>query len=345
MCTSKLVLEQLGDRCKGDHEHKTLIDGRPKAAAIYPPQLCRAIIRGIEAEKQKIGIVAPSGLLSSLEAGCALYNLEPEQVLLEEDPVGTLEHEDDAINQWYLDKTAGPYYDNMTGQKLPEKLVQAARGEEIEFMDTWGVWIPTPISTCWEKTGKGPLGGRWVDVNKGDDESPEVRCRYVAKDLALTKTDEFFAAMPPLEALRMILSYVASGRKHGRGGRKVLVIDARKAHIHAYPDRDIFVDLPPEIKAKYPGMCGWLRRMLYGTRDAPQRWEAYLASELEKLGFIRGKASACVFVHATRDLRCVVHGDDFIFGGDDNELTWIETQMHDSFLIKVIGKLGGMQAI
>ena len=65
-----------------------------------PPQLCRAIIRGIEAEKQRIGIVAPSGLLSSLEAGCALYNLDPEQMILdEEDPAGTLEHEDDAVQQ------------------------------------------------------------------------------------------------------------------------------------------------------------------------------------------------------------------------------------------------------
>ena len=103
----------------------------------------------------------PSGLLNSLEAGCALYSLDPEQVLLDEDPAGTLEHEDDAVKQWYLDQTSGPYYDNMTGQKLPEKLVKAARGEEIEFMNSWGVWVPTPVSTCWEKTGKPPLGGRW----------------------------------------------------------------------------------------------------------------------------------------------------------------------------------------
>jgi hypothetical protein len=114
---------------------------------------------GIEAEKQKIGIVAPSGLLSSLEAGCALYSLDPEQVLLEEDPAGTLEHEDDAVDQWYLDQTTGPYYDNTTGQKLPDNLVKAARGEEIEFMNSWGVWVPTPVSTCWQKTGKPPLGG------------------------------------------------------------------------------------------------------------------------------------------------------------------------------------------
>ena len=64
------------------------------------------------------------------------------------------------------------------------------------------------------ETGTPPLGGRCVDIDKGDDNTPDVRCRYVAKDLALVNSDEFFAAVPPLEALRMILSYVATGRKH-----------------------------------------------------------------------------------------------------------------------------------
>ena len=73
----------------------------------------------------------------------------------------------------------------------------------------------------------------------------------------------------------------------------------------------------------------------------PQRWEAFLASDLLKHGSIRGNASSCVFVHSTRDFRCVVHGDDFIFAGADADLDWIEARMHESFLIKIVGKLGG----
>jgi hypothetical protein len=37
MSSSKLVLDQLGDRCKGEHVHQHLLDGRAKAAALYPP--------------------------------------------------------------------------------------------------------------------------------------------------------------------------------------------------------------------------------------------------------------------------------------------------------------------
>ncbi len=132
---------------------------------------------------------------------------------------------------------------------------------------------------------------------------------------------------------------VASVRTNGRGGRKILIIDVRKAHLHAFPERDIFVRLPPELRKK--GRCGWLRRCLYGTRDAPAMWEAFLAGELKKHGFIQGVASPCVFVHSTRDLRCMVHGDDFIFAGEEGDLQWVKARMEESFLIKIVGLLGG----
>jgi hypothetical protein len=45
------------------------------------------------------------------------------------------------------------------------------------------------------------------------------------------------------------------------------------------------------------------------------------------------------------DLRCVVHGDDFVFSGTADALDWVEKRMHESFLVKVVGRLGGMQAM
>ena len=99
-----------------------------------------------------------------------------------------------------------------------------------------------------------------------------------------------------------------------------MVIDARKAHLHAMTEREIYVDLPPELGRA--GYCGRLRRCLYGTRDASARWEAFLAAELQKHGFVQGVASPCCFKHAKRDLRCVVHGDDFVFVGPDVDLEW-----------------------
>ena len=60
------------------------------------------------------------------------------------------------------------YYDQITGEELPSKLTHAARMEELGFMRDWHVWDVVPESLAWQVTGKGPLGGKWVDVNKGD---------------------------------------------------------------------------------------------------------------------------------------------------------------------------------
>ena len=103
-------------------------------------------------------------------------------------------------------------------------------------------------------------------------------------------------------------------------------------------DRLVYVNLPPE--ARKAGMCARLRRCLYGTRDAPARWEAFLSAELRKMGFVQGLASPCCFYHREYDLRCVVHGDDFMFVGVAASLAWIEAEMHKPFLMKVVGTLG-----
>eukprot|EP00969_Alexandrium_andersonii_P008841 386659-Alexandrium_andersonii.AAC.1 len=76
------------------------------------------------------------------------------------------------------------------------------------------------------------------------------------------------AAAPPLEALRLLLSDLATRRRgcvcgRHRGARQALLIDVRKAHLHAYVDEDVYVALSPEVTQ--PGMCAKLRRSLYGT--------------------------------------------------------------------------------
>ena len=88
-------------------------------------------------------------------------------------------------------------------------------------------------------------------------------------------------------------------------------------------------------------MCARLNRCLYGTRDAPARWEAFLAEQLRFMWFRKGKASPCCYEHKTRDLRCIVHGDDFVFVRPEEELRWAQKQMEANFLVKVIGQLGG----
>ena len=48
LSNSPELLKLLGVRCSGDHDHQPLIGGtNSKKAQIYPPQLCRTILKGI----------------------------------------------------------------------------------------------------------------------------------------------------------------------------------------------------------------------------------------------------------------------------------------------------------
>ena len=353
MSSAPAILERLGLKCQCGHVHQHFVDGRAKVAAIYTPMLCRAMIQGEHEQMEREGGGgAPRNLLNELDAGCAIFNLgeNGDKIELGESSTGEPPHENEAYEQYYggwweqpdwdqTDASSGKVHsDNLTEGVLPEAMVRHARDEELELMEDWGVWDVVDVSEAVRVIGKPPLGGRWVDVDKGDSENPNVRCRYVAKEIAYFRDDGLFAAMPPLESLRMLVSHLATDRQQGSKGLKMLVVHARKAHLHVTPTRDIYIALPPE--RHQPGKCAKLRRCLHGTRDAPARWEAYLTEHLEKLGFQLGVASTCCFKHATRDLRCVVHGDDFVCVGSDADLQWVRKDIEPNILLKVVGKLG-----
>ena len=54
--------------------------------------------------------------------------------------------------------------------------------------------------------GRPPISVRWVETNKGDDQTPNIRSRLVAREIRTAGQDAIFAPTPPLESLRMILS-------------------------------------------------------------------------------------------------------------------------------------------
>ena len=99
------------------------------------------------------------------------------------------------------------------------------------------------------------------------------------------------------------------------------------------------------------GLCGILRRTLYGTHDAAYNWtQAYTTVLCEKLGFRKGESSPCSFVHLERGLNLVVHGDDFFIEGPRDELAKLDLQLKEHFQLKteILGpdsKKGDVQEI
>ena len=74
MSSSPMILAELSRRCPGGHEHDPMEGGRTtKASAIYPPMLCRAILRGAEAQRRADGLPVPAGVSQLLAAGLDEY--------------------------------------------------------------------------------------------------------------------------------------------------------------------------------------------------------------------------------------------------------------------------------
>ena len=138
----------------------------------------------------------------------------------------------------------------------------------------------------------------------------------------------------------MLVSKAASTRMNKRTMRKMLFMDAKKAHLNPLCHEDVYIMLPEEVGAG-PGRCGKLVHWLYGCRPAAQAWESFYAEKIEEVGFERGKGSAVVFYHKEKDISALVHEDDFVFVGDDEELTWIQELVKSWFEVKVRGRLSG----
>ena len=85
-----------------------------------------------------------------------------------------------------------------------------ARAEQLGEVRKFSIYGKVPIQNCWNDTGKDPIGVRWLTMNKGDDEKPEIRCRIVAKEFNTHKREDLFAATPPLEAKKLFFSFAVT---------------------------------------------------------------------------------------------------------------------------------------
>ena len=153
----------------------------------------------------------------------------------------------------------------------------------ISEMGVWEV-IPRPV-------GEKVISTRWVDINKGDEDRPKYRSRFVARELKprgshrgdVANWDEFYASMPPLSALRILFALAVTKRFPDVEGKMpstplkdvcLLFIDVKKAHFWSPARRRLLVELPSEAGIDTEKYVGLLRKSLYGTRDAPANWEA-----------------------------------------------------------------------
>ena len=124
---------------------------------------------GVSEQLRREGRGAPAATRRALDAGTGLFSLRVEGERVE---VGEGVFEERVGDEAEELAKLRAVFDEITGEHLPEALVQAARADELQFMDEWRVWDEASVEECWRETGRRPLGGRWVDVDKGGQPIP-----------------------------------------------------------------------------------------------------------------------------------------------------------------------------
>ena len=94
-------------------------------------------------------------------------------------------------------------------------------------------------------------------------------------------------------------------------------MDVGRACVYARFVRPTVIKLPTEDpRASDEGLVGKLMMSMYGTRDATPNWAREYSATLQKAGYKRGKANPCLFFSERDDCSVMVHGDDFVVGGE-----------------------------
>ena len=236
MTNSMKVAKALDRTCSGGHRHGNIFSGGPhtmRTTERYPVRLVNAVLKSLRQEVKR------RYQLGALEAGQHVWLTSPE----------------------YYEEI----YDAITGVRLDPVLVAKARNTEMRFLvDELNAYKYDSVDNCLKTTGKCPIPVKWVDVNKGDAQRPEVRSRLAVADTkhrtALSEEDnaQTFSATPPYEALRLLVSFVMSPRDTGEKSHVLMFIDITRAHPHCAMRRQVWVQLTAEDPASRRGRRLWL---------------------------------------------------------------------------------------
>ncbi|CAK0797196.1 unnamed protein product [Prorocentrum cordatum] len=313
LTNSGCIAEELTKLQGNDNENATRSAGAVSPAAENRPAIVAAVLRGLRRQLQQDGAVS----INALEPGLTGHD--------------TQEWDEDGLEQ---------FFDELTGERLRPKDVREVKVKEIEFLRTFPVYEEVPEAMA---KGKRFISTRWTITNKGDVNAPDVRARFVGREFKWKSPamENTFAATPPLEQLKYLLSRFQSRRRgpaRSPGERKILVLDVSRAHFHPKCRRELYIRLPEEDAQA--GFAGRLMRTLYGTRDAAKAWDEFFNEAIVRREYEVGLSSPCLYYCAAEDSAGWRHGDDLVFEGPDEWLDWLGECLRSVMILKRRAKLG-----
>lgn len=96
-------------------------------------------------------------------------------------------------------------------------------------------------------------------------------------------------------------------------------MDVHNAFLHGDLEEEVYMTLPPGFHSSDKNKVFWLKKSLYGLRQAPRCWFAKLTTTLHGYGFVQTYSDYSLFYLARGDMRLfvLVYVDDLLIGGND----------------------------
>ena len=264
---------RLQSKCNSTHRHAR-VDAedtveRMEQTGTLVREAARAIDEQLKKDKQELEMWEQRRRAEDANRICSIIseNAENKGLSLVEAEMGKLMRQDE---QELLSVWEGWHWDDNKGGWLDPELYAKARREEVEYIRRHKMYVSL------RETGMTPHQDRVGGDRQRQPGKPSVRARWVAKEYKTHARPELYASTPPLEALKVVLSEIATGE---REGKVLALVDVRRAYFYAPARRKVFVELPPEDYQ--PGeerMCGGRGHRGNCARRRHHNWWATVGS-------------------------------------------------------------------
>ena len=308
-------------QCRGEHVHADISGGKTSECQRYPEKFCKMVCEGVKRELQTV---------KWRNRLCEVFDVTQSfgKLLNVHEKIDKMEcpPEEDPFSQLY---EGLEFVDDISGSPLIKELAIEARKLEIDFFKRMGVYTKVARQS-WMRV----ISTKWIDQNKGDSANPNYRARLVGREIKKDQRQDLFAATPPLESLKLVMSICAShqGAMRDEDNFVVMYNDVKRAYFYAPAKRPVYIKIPDEdFEPGDENRVGVLNLSLYGTRDAAMNWADKYTEVLRNAGFAVGAASPCNFFHEQRNISATVHGDDFTSTGTAANLKWLEVRLKEAF--------------
>ena len=234
-------------------------------------------------------------------------------------------------------------FDNISGVRLDPELPQVSRQVEIDFMSR-SERVPQAFQTLgdgqWHSCHPNEVGGREQREMLGN-QSTDRDCAGKNSNGGTRPCPGTFASMGPFECVMFLLSQALVWKPgaSGASARKIMFMDASRAHCQADATSEMVIELPPEEQVKGEDLIGELLKSLYGQERQRTIGRRSGRKCSVTTSFEIGTWSPAFVCFRERELCGFVHGDDFI-SPMIQCLAWAESRLKEKLILKTRAILG-----